>query len=75
VSSQEIRTYHMYCKFCLYVHCTRCIRLALVHDMAESIVGDITPHDGVSDADKHQQEAVSLFSYFIEKTSIVILLY
>ena len=37
----------------------RCIKMALVHDMAESIVGDITPHDGVSDADKHQQEEVS----------------
>ena len=22
--------------------------MALVHDMAESVVGDITPHDGVS---------------------------
>jgi putative hydrolases of HD superfamily len=32
--------------------------MALVHDMAESIVGDITPYDGVSDADKHQQEEV-----------------
>jgi putative hydrolases of HD superfamily len=40
--------------------------MALVHDMAESIVGDITPHDGVSkghsmqgrlmEEEKHRQE-------------------
>lgn len=31
--------------------------MALVHDVAESLVGDITPHCGVSDADKHALEA------------------
>jgi hypothetical protein len=31
--------------------------MALVHDVAESLVGDITPHCGVSDADKHAMEA------------------
>jgi putative hydrolase of HD superfamily len=25
---------------------TRCIKMAIVHDLAESYVGDITPHDG-----------------------------
>ncbi|XP_074656103.1 5'-deoxynucleotidase HDDC2-like [Tubulanus polymorphus] len=34
----------------------RCMKLALVHDMAESIVGDITPHDGVSKQEKHRRE-------------------
>lgn len=38
----------------------RCIRLAIVHDVAESLVGDITPHDGVSDADKHALEAAGI---------------
>ena len=38
-----------------WVH--RCIKLALVHDVAEAIVGDITPHCGVSDADKYSMEA------------------
>ncbi|XP_078345979.1 5'-deoxynucleotidase HDDC2-like [Oculina patagonica] len=33
-----------------------CIKLALVHDMAECIVGDITPFDGVSKEEKHQRE-------------------
>eukprot|EP00878_Enallax_costatus_P025791 GHUV01027621.1.p1 GENE.GHUV01027621.1~~GHUV01027621.1.p1 ORF type:complete len:218 (+),score=65.16 GHUV01027621.1:164-817(+) len=35
----------------------RCIRMALVHDIAEAIVGDITPHCNVSDADKFKLEA------------------
>ena len=33
-----------------------CIKLALVHDMAECIVGDITPFDGVSKEEKHKRE-------------------
>jgi putative hydrolase of HD superfamily len=35
----------------------RCIRMALVHDIAEAIVGDITPHCNVSDHDKFKLEA------------------
>ncbi|KAM8946566.1 5'-deoxynucleotidase HDDC2 [Pelodytes ibericus] len=34
----------------------RCIRLALVHDMAECIVGDIAPADNISKEEKHRQE-------------------
>jgi len=34
----------------------RCIKMALVHDLAEAKVGDITPHCGVSDDDKHARE-------------------
>jgi putative hydrolase of HD superfamily len=34
----------------------KCIKMALVHDLAESTVGDITPHCGVSDHDKHARE-------------------
>ncbi|KAG0297955.1 HD domain-containing protein 2 [Linnemannia gamsii] len=34
----------------------RCIKMAIVHDLAESLVGDITPYDGVSVEDKHTQE-------------------
>jgi len=34
----------------------RCIKIALVHDLAEATVGDITPHCGVSDATKHDLE-------------------
>ncbi|KAE8602363.1 hypothetical protein XENTR_v10013959 [Xenopus tropicalis] len=34
----------------------RCIRLALVHDMAECIVGDIAPADNISKEEKHRKE-------------------
>ena len=38
----------------------RCMKLALVHDVAEAIVGDITPTCGVSDADKHALESAAV---------------
>ena len=31
----------------------------MVHDLAESLVGDITPYDGVSKEDKRKLEEVS----------------
>ncbi|KAI8050269.1 HD domain-containing protein [Syncephalis plumigaleata] len=34
----------------------KCIKMALVHDLAEAIVGDITPHAGVSKEEKYQME-------------------
>ncbi|XP_061563290.1 HD domain-containing protein 2 [Cololabis saira] len=34
----------------------RCIKMALVHDMAECIVGDIAPSDNVSKAEKYRRE-------------------
>jgi putative hydrolases of HD superfamily len=34
----------------------RCLSLALVHDLAESIVGDITPHDTISVSEKFKLE-------------------
>jgi putative hydrolase of HD superfamily len=42
------------------VDTNRCIRMALVHDLAEATVGDITPHCGVSDQDKHAQELAAM---------------
>ncbi|XP_057366154.1 5'-deoxynucleotidase HDDC2-like [Daphnia carinata] len=38
----------------------RCLKMCLVHDMAESIVGDLTPHCGVSVEDKHRQEEAAM---------------
>jgi putative hydrolase of HD superfamily len=32
--------------------------MALVHDMAECIVGDLTPADAVDKEDKHRREEV-----------------
>ncbi|KAK3542355.1 hypothetical protein QTP86_025934 [Hemibagrus guttatus] len=34
----------------------RCMKLALVHDLAECIVGDIAPADNISKAEKHRRE-------------------
>lgn len=33
--------------------------MALVHDLAESIVGDITPHQGITKPEKYRMELVS----------------
>ncbi|KAI9888141.1 MAG: hypothetical protein M1823_000076 [Watsoniomyces obsoletus] len=38
----------------------RCTKMALVHDMAESLVGDITPVDGVSKTEKSRREAATM---------------
>jgi len=40
----------------------RCVKIALVHDLAEATVGDITPHCGVSDATKHELELAAITS-------------
>lgn len=34
----------------------KCIKMCLVHDLAESIIGDITPHCGVSKEEKKKVE-------------------
>jgi putative hydrolase of HD superfamily len=34
--------------------------LALVHDLAECIVGDITPHDGISKEEKNKRETQAI---------------
>ncbi|PVU84929.1 hypothetical protein BB560_007210 [Smittium megazygosporum] len=34
----------------------RCIKIALIHDIAESIVGDITPFDNISKEEKYTLE-------------------
>lgn len=38
----------------------KCMKLSLVHDIAEAIVGDIAPSDNVSDEDKHAREATAI---------------
>ena len=38
-------------------HCTK---MALVHDMAEALVGDITPVDGVSKIEKNRRESTTM---------------
>ena len=38
----------------------RCIKMDLVHDLAECLVGDITPYEGISKTDKAQREASTM---------------
>ncbi|KAI9169792.1 hypothetical protein LWI28_017804 [Acer negundo] len=38
----------------------RCIKIAIVHDIAEAIVGDITPSDGVPKVEKSRMEQAAL---------------
>ncbi len=38
----------------------KAIKMALVHDMAEAITGDITPADGISFKEKNSLETVKI---------------
>lgn len=38
----------------------RCVKMAAVHDIAEAIVGDIAPDDGVSKLEKSRREKAAL---------------
>lgn len=38
----------------------KCIKMCLIHDMAESLVGDITPVDGVAKPEKSRREAEAM---------------
>ena len=44
------------------------MKICMVHDLAESIVGDITPHCGVSKEDKRKLEEVSYISIYLLNT-------
>ncbi|KAI8332294.1 HD domain-containing protein [Chlamydoabsidia padenii] len=41
----------------------RCIKMAIVHDLAEAVVGDITPHAGVSKEDKFTMEKNAMLGF------------
>ncbi|KAK4927951.1 hypothetical protein LTR66_016256 [Elasticomyces elasticus] len=38
----------------------RCTRMALIHDMAEGLVGDLTPVDGVPKHEKNRREGATM---------------
>ncbi|TGZ84639.1 hypothetical protein EX30DRAFT_367786 [Ascodesmis nigricans] len=44
----------------------RCVKMALIHDMAESLVGDITPPDNVPSAEKKNRELEAM-TYLTEE--------
>ncbi|KAL4985421.1 hypothetical protein BDW68DRAFT_145538 [Aspergillus falconensis] len=43
----------------------RCMKMALVHDMAESLVGDITPNDPIKKDEKARREA-AVMEYIVK---------
>jgi len=43
----------------------KCVKIALVHDIAESLVGDITPFGGVTKEEKHRRELETI-EYLVE---------
>nr|POE54521.1 hd domain-containing protein c4g3.17 [Quercus suber] len=57
---------HMYRMALISFHCpahldrARCINMALIHDMAESLVGDITPVDNVPKSEKSRREGETM---------------
>lgn len=70
-STVDQHIYH-YMYMHLLVDILRCIKMALVHDLAESLIGDITPHDGVSKEEKFRKENVCTQLY---KCNFMIILY
>lgn len=42
------------------VDAPRALRMALLHDLGEARVGDLTPHHGVSPEEKHQRERAAV---------------
>lgn len=44
----------------------KCVMLALVHDLAEAQVGDITPHEGIPKAEKRRLEAEAMQNFVHE---------
>ncbi|KAJ3305282.1 HD domain-containing protein 2 [Kappamyces sp. JEL0829] len=45
------------------------VKMAIVHDIAEAIAGDITPFDGISPSDKHQMELAAIDTYVQQLSS------
>ncbi|GJE91238.1 HD domain-containing protein [Phanerochaete sordida] len=64
---------HMY-RMAILAMCTsdatldvsKCVMLALVHDLAEAQVGDITPREGISKAEKRRLEAEAMDNFVHE---------
>jgi putative hydrolases of HD superfamily len=47
------------------INIPHCMKMALVHDMAEALVGDITPVDGVTKVEKSRRESTTM-DYFTD---------
>ncbi|EPS35959.1 hypothetical protein H072_10597 [Dactylellina haptotyla CBS 200.50] len=70
VEKPETIASHMYRMAILAMLCPdqeidrgKCIKMALVHDIAESVVGDFTPMDPISKEEKYRRESTTI-EYF-----------
>ncbi|EGW34360.1 uncharacterized protein SPAPADRAFT_149136 [Spathaspora passalidarum NRRL Y-27907] len=43
-----------------HVNTDKCVKIAVVHDIAETLVGDITPFCGISKEEKHRRELATI---------------
>lgn len=50
----------------LKLNTNKCVQMALIHDIAESVVGDITPHDNWDINKKYQLEKNAIIQIFSE---------
>lgn len=72
-SSESVADHSFRCAFFAMIlgdmmdlDCEKMIKMALIHDLAEITVGDITPHDGISDDEKIHKEDAALKQIFEE---------
>lgn len=42
------------------INIDKCVKISVVHDIAESLVGDITPFDGITKEEKHRRELATI---------------
>ncbi|MFH1751428.1 MAG: HD domain-containing protein [archaeon] len=49
----------------------KCVKMALIHDLAESIVGDLTPHDGITIEKQHELELNALKKLFSNNQELI----
>ncbi|MCK4521964.1 MAG: HD domain-containing protein [Nanoarchaeota archaeon] len=51
----------------------KCVKMALMHDIAEILSGDITPHDKISDKEKHEKEkkAIKKLTKYLDKNEVL----
>ena len=51
----------------------KAVNLAIIHDLAEVRVGDITPHDGVSRAEKKRRETTAIRDILVSRPDLMAL--
>mgnify|MGYP001586262197 FL=1 len=49
----------------------KCVQMALIHDIAEAVIGDITIHDKITNKEKHKFEDRAMKSLFVKNRDIL----